>query len=274
MSGPEAEFADEPFGTPVEPQLARELLDHLFDDPATETLAGRRLHRRDRRSLSSAAAGGRRSPCCHVRSIRPALLDSDPYLAALVASSCKVTAMAWAAFGSSKIGGPSMRTRFGPPRNKAQAPVLAMADNSAPTQRVSTNSEWTFASAWMRPSIACLQALGVSECERLTVAWTIASRFLLRCSASRASVAICSWFRFCSVMSLAIFDAPTILPSAFLTGETVSETTIRLPFLRCRTVSKWSMRSPRLIRSGFHFFVLPVFRNHDGDGLPIASSAV
>ena len=54
--------------------------------------------------------------------------------------------------------------------------------------------------------------------------------------------------RFCSVMSRAIFDAPTILPSAFLTGETVNETAIRLPCLRCRTVSKWSIRSPRLMR--------------------------
>jgi hypothetical protein len=39
-------------------------------------------------------------------------------------------------------------------------------------------------------------------------------------------------------MSLEIFDAPTILPSAFLTGEMVRETTIRLPFLRCLTVSQ------------------------------------
>ena len=38
-------------------------------------------------------------------------------------------------------------------------------------------------------------------------------------------------------MSLAILDAPTILPSTLLTGEIVKETHIRLPFLRCRTVS-------------------------------------
>ena len=57
---------------------------------------------------------------------------------------------------------------------------------------------------------------------------TLASTFLLLCSASRARVAIRSWLRFCSVMSRAIFDAPTILPCAFLTGETVSETTMRL----------------------------------------------
>src|SRR5262249_33411900 len=82
----------------------------------------------------------------------------------------------------------------------------------------------------------------------MTVACTLANKFLLRCSASRARMAICSWFRFCSVISLATFDAPTILPSAFLTGDTVSETTIKLPCLRCRMVSKWSIRSPRLTR--------------------------
>ncbi len=49
-------------------------------------------------------------------------------------------------------------------------------------------------------------------------------------------------------MSLAIFEAPTIFPLALLTGETVRETTIRLPSLRCRTVSKWSIRSPRRMR--------------------------
>jgi two-component sensor histidine kinase len=42
----------------------------------------------------------------------------------------------------------------------------------------------------------------------------LVSKFLLRCSASRARMAICSWLRFCSVISLAIFDAPTILPSS------------------------------------------------------------
>jgi hypothetical protein len=40
-----------------------------------------------------------------------------------------------------------------------------------------------------------------------------------------------------TVMSLAIFDAPTILPAASLTGETVSETAIKLPCLRRRRVS-------------------------------------
>jgi len=34
----------------------------------------------------------------------------------------------------------------------------------------------------------------------------------------------------------------------FLTGEIVKETAIRLPCLRCLMVSKWSIRSPRLMR--------------------------
>ena len=84
----------------------------------------------------------------------------------------------------------------------------------------------------MRPSIALFKSSDVRALERLTAAWTLASTFLLLCSASRARVAIRSWLRFCSVMSRAIFDAPTILPCAFLTGETVSETTMRLPSLR------------------------------------------
>jgi hypothetical protein len=65
-----------------------------------------------------------------------------------------------------------------------------MMDNSAPTQRDSTNREWTVASACMRPLIACLRPSGVSDCERFTVAWTVARMFLVLCSASRASVAI------------------------------------------------------------------------------------
>ena len=48
------------------------------------------------------------------------------------------------------------------------------------------------------------------------------------------------------VMSRAIFDAPMILPSALLTGEIVRDTSTRLPSFRNRTVSKCSIRSPRL----------------------------
>ncbi len=40
------------------------------------------------------------------------------------------------------------------------------------------------------------------------------------------------------VMSRAILDAPTTRPSWFLIGEMVSDTSIRLPSLRRRTVSK------------------------------------
>ena len=46
-------------------------------------------------------------------------------------------------------------------------------------------------------------------------------------------------------MSLATFDAPTMVPVASLIGETVSEIAIRRPSLACRTVSKWSIFSPR-----------------------------
>jgi hypothetical protein len=51
-----------------------------------------------------------------------------------------------------------------------------------------------------------------------------------------------AWFNTCaaclrSVMSLAIFEAPMIRPSAFLTGDTVSEMSARVPSLRRRKVS-------------------------------------
>jgi hypothetical protein len=40
-----------------------------------------------------------------------------------------------------------------------------------------------------------------------------------------------------SVISRAIFDAPTTSPSALLMGDTVREISTRLPSLRWRTVS-------------------------------------
>ena len=40
-----------------------------------------------------------------------------------------------------------------------------------------------------------------------------------------------------SVMSRAIFEAPTISPRSFRSGETVSEILSRVPSLRCRIVS-------------------------------------
>jgi hypothetical protein len=68
-------------------------------------------------------------------------------------------------------------------------------------------------------------------------AWTSDRRFLERWSASRERRAICSSFRFRSEMSRAIFEAPIILPSPLLTGETVSEIGTWLPSLRLRLVS-------------------------------------
>src|SRR6516164_11665772 len=44
--------------------------------------------------------------CDQFNSICPLDIDKDPYLAALVASSCNVTAMACAALGSNKTSGP------------------------------------------------------------------------------------------------------------------------------------------------------------------------
>ena len=51
------------------------------------------------------------------------------------------------------------------------------------------------------------------------------------------------------VMSRAIFEAPTTRPWASWIGEMVSETSIGLPSLRLRTVSKCVIRSPRFSRS-------------------------
>ena len=55
--------------------------------------------------------------------------------------------------------------------------------------------------------------------------------------------------RFRSVTSRATTDAPITWPYASWIAEIVSETWIRLPSLRTRTVSKCSMRSPRESRS-------------------------
>ena len=66
-------------------------------------------------------------------------------------------------------------------------------------------------------------------------------------SASRSASACSAFMR--SVMSRAIFDAPTTLPCAFLSGETEREILTNAPSLRTRVVSKCSMRSPRTSRS-------------------------
>ncbi len=55
--------------------------------------------------------------------------------------------------------------------------------------------------------------------------------------------------RFFSVMSLAIFEAPTIAPEAPRIGEMVKDTWTRRPCFVIRTVSKCSIRSPRRRRS-------------------------
>ncbi len=62
-----------------------------------------------------------------------------------------------------------------------------------------------------------------------------------RCSLSRNARSDC----FCAVISRATFEAPTTRPDESVTGEMVSETSIRLPSFRLRTVWKWSTRSPR-----------------------------
>ena len=97
--------------------------------------------------------------------------------------------------------------------------------------------------------MARLSPSGVSASVRCTVACTVAKMFLARCSASRPRTAILASCCRRSLMSRAIFDAPTILPSALPIGETVSETSTGVPSLRTRTVSKWSIRSPRRRRS-------------------------
>src|SRR5215467_13389408 len=54
----------------------------------------------------------------------------------------------------------------------------------------------------------------------------------------------CSSDRFCAVMSRAIADAPTILPSASSTGEMETDTLSLRPSFAMRTDSKYSTRSP------------------------------
>jgi hypothetical protein len=52
-----------------------------------------------------------------------------------------------------------------------------------------------------------------------------------------------------SVMSRATFDAPTIRPELSFSGEIVRDISAIDPSLRFRTVSKCSIRSPRLSRA-------------------------
>ena len=78
---------------------------------------------------------------------------------------------------------------LGSSRNGANS-CVAIVDRSAPNQRVLASVEWTLASARMRPSIVFFKPSGVSDCGSRTAACTVASKFLLRCSASRAKVEI------------------------------------------------------------------------------------
>jgi hypothetical protein len=71
----------------------------------------------------------------------------------------------------------------------------------------------------------------------LSIAWK-------RSSLSRNAPSACLR----SVMSRAMFDAPTITPMLSLSGEMVTETSIFLPSFLTRTVSKGSTLSPFLIR--------------------------
>src|SRR5262245_41399254 len=64
-----------------------------------------------------------------------------------------------------------------------------------------------------------------------------------------------------SVISLAILDAPTTLPSTSLIGEMVIETSTRCPSLRRQMVSNCSVRSPRRMRSRMK---LALRRDKDG----------
>ncbi len=65
-----------------------------------------------------------------------------------------------------------------------------------------------------------------------------------------------------------IFDAPAMRPPASLTGDTDSETSTRLPFFRRRTVSKWSMRSPRPDpRQDARLLLMPIEWDQNGDRL-------
>lgn len=66
-----------------------------------------------------------------------------------------------------------------------------------------------------------------------------AKKFLIRWLISVSSKRCRSRAFLSSVMSRAIFEAPTIRPRAFRIGEIVSEISARLPSFRCRTVSKW-----------------------------------
>ena len=84
------------------------------------------------------------------------------------------------------------------------------------------------------------------------ISWLMLARnsLLARLAASAASFAFCiSAIRLRSVMSWAMDETPTTLPSASTTEEADTATGAWLPSFRTRTVSKWATRSPRWIAS-------------------------
>ena len=96
-----------------------------------------------------------------------------------------------------------------------------------------------------------------------------ASASALAASAAASSRSRSSSARLRSVMSLAIFEAPTIVPSASRIGETVSETSMRRPSLVTRLgleVARPARRVGCASRMLVHVLGM-LGRHQDGDGL-------
>ena len=118
----QGDFSREPIGAQIKAHLTLELANHIFHDACAEpAVRGRRDGRppdSTQRKLSLPS-----SVRDHAISTQPTAADSDPYFAALVASSCKEIAVVWAVLSSSIATGPSIRTRASFPRCKAKAPA-------------------------------------------------------------------------------------------------------------------------------------------------------
>src|SRR5215471_12863031 len=86
------DFARKPFGTPIKTHLTFELANHIFHNACAEpAVRGRRDGRPTRLDPAQAEASVcSEGPCDFSVTTRT---DSDPYFAALVASSCKEMAM-------------------------------------------------------------------------------------------------------------------------------------------------------------------------------------
>jgi hypothetical protein len=173
----------------------------------------------------------------HSSETRPPRTERAPYLTALVASSWSTIAIDWAAGGASIRPGPSIRT--GEPswcRWGARTSAARRA-RSAPSQWLSDSMECACAIALMRPSIIAVNSPTVAARVKCTMDRMTVRRFLARWSTSRARRCRRASASLRSVISRAIFEAPTTLPSVVLIGDTVSEMSTRLPSLRRRTVS-------------------------------------